>query len=212
MSLEMSPGSFEYAMQVTRNGRTIDAFFEILGGDQKYHTSELYRGITKMLTKYVEHLKNEAGERWRHEDAVQQTLLWRRYAAYILAGLYAIYGRNFPSLRPGRIEVLERECDAPQSILDRMILDYEKILCSFGEVSRVWIRDFRLCTDYSSSFLCGRGIFSIYALAVALVVAKEDQGDDASLSDAERQDVARRDARLGPIKKELEEVLEKMQF
>lgn len=211
MSLEMSESSFEYAIQVTQNDKTVHVFFELMKGDQS-ETSVLYRSVMNMLNKYVEHMRIKAGVWWSHERAVYETSLWRWYAAYILAGLYAIYGKNFPRLRPGRIEVLERECDAPQSILEKMTLDHEEILCSFGEVSRAWIYNFRLSTSDYPSFLCRHGILYIYALGVAVIAAKEDRGDDASLSDAEHQDVALRDTRLGVVKTEIEEVLEKMQF
>ena len=216
MGLEMSESSLEYAMQVTQNGQTVHDFFRLMAGDQN-EPSVLYRSVMKMLNKHVEHLRIEAGILWGHERAVYETSLWLWYAAYILGGLYAMYGRTFPRLHPRVFKEIEGECDAPIEVLREKLRKNEALFCNFGEVSKAWILFFRYHTDdQGETYLCGHGIFYIYALGAAVIGAKEDQnedrGEDASLSCADRADIALRDTMLGQVKTEIEEVLEKMQF
>ncbi|MBI3421307.1 MAG: hypothetical protein HY006_04550 [Candidatus Sungbacteria bacterium] len=214
----MSKRSFEYALQVTLNERTRHDFFELMKGDQK-EPSVLYRSVMNMLKKYIEHLRSNTGDRWLQADATYATSLWTWYAAYILAGLYAMYGKTFPRLRPCVFEEMEKACGAPPEILKEIVLKHEALLCDFGEVSKYWIANFRQYTDndseFSRTYFCVHGIASIYALGAALIAAAEDTHEDASLSEAGRRDISDRYRTHGisaGLKTELERILEEAKF
>lgn len=206
MDFEMLRSSFVYAAQTAGSSEGTATFLKIVeGNDNK--PSELFRGVQKMLKKYVEHLRVEAGDRWRHKDAEYSTFLWLSYAAYILAGLYAIYGRTLPRIRSGLVEEMERGDIG--DILEKLS-EREALLCSFGNVSKDWIAFFRRNTDnddeFSTSYLCPHGIACIYALGAAIIYEMKSAGDD-TLFQAEKA------VRLNPsIERTLEEILERMEF
>ncbi len=210
MDLEMSYSALEYAARTAVNykeGRV--AFLKLVEGDAD-KPSELHRGITNMLAKYVEHLRVNAGDRWSHEYAVHVSSVWLAHAVFILAGLYAIYGRTLPRIRPGLVEKMEQDCDTPEKLHERQVL-----IGSFGDMSKRWVANFLDAVSNESSpvFTCGHGVAYIFVLAAAFLHEMEDTSDDVLLSEAERLDIASHVAGMHPsLKDAFEGILEKMQF
>lgn len=208
MDLEMSQNSLEYAVYATGDDRVRTAFFKLMQGDGDT-PSELYRAVVRMLEKYVEHLRIAAGDQWNHAHAAHAVSVWLGHATFILAGLYAINGRTFPRFRPGLVEKLEKDCDTPEKMRER-----ETLLRCFGEGGRKWMDAFMIATMNPASpcRICDHGIAYIYVLGTAFVHEMEDTSDDALLSEGDHHDIADREKRLGGLKNELEEILEKMKF
>jgi hypothetical protein len=210
MAIEMSFSAFEFAARAASNYKEEKiAFLKLVQGDAD-KPSELYRGITRMLEKYVEHTRVRAGDRWSHEEARHVSSIWLAHAVFILAGLYVMYGKTLPRIRPGLVEKMEQDCDIPEKMYAWKVL-----LETFGEMSKRWVGNFlELVSDESSPFyICGHGVAYIFVLSTVFIHAMEDTSDDVLLSEADRLDVASHVARMHPsLKNALEGVLEEMKF
>jgi hypothetical protein len=210
MGLEMSQSSFKYAVRAAEDYEERESFLGLIRGNQKDRPSELYRGIMSMFKKYFEHIQDKAGRKFGNEEVAQLAYCWMGHSTYILAGLYAMYGKTLPRLRPGLVEKMEKDCDTREKILER-----EALLRSFGEGSNMWIDYFlRIAANYSSPFhLCFHGIAYIYVLGAAFIHEMEDTSDYASSSESDCDDLARRIASFDPaLKNVLEKILEEAQF
>jgi hypothetical protein len=213
MELEMSRSGLEYAGRTANNFKQERAaFIELLKGDSD-KPPELYRSMENMVAKYVAHMRAAVGDQWRDEDATHIAHVWLTNAVFILAGLYFLYGKTFPNIRPEVMKAMEQDCEMPEKIRERRAL-----LESYGDVSREWVAHFLAvtCNESSPASLCGHGIAYIFALAAAFIhemEGAEDTSDAGSLSEADHRDIASRVTRLCPLLRgELDSILETKNF
>lgn len=214
MELEMTQSSFEYALHAAGTPNAQKTFFELIKKNEGTNLSGLHHGIMRLGERYVNHLEEELGDRLTREEAESHIAHWRWYAAYILAGLFSTYGRVIPNFRQGLIEEMERDCDRIEKIIER-----EKLLCSFGEVSHEWISHFAFHMKNEHTSMCDHGVGYIFALGVAFIAAVEEQRvaeeERAAKEPSEWQDTLDRDP-VAPLSQkvidELEEIVGNLRF